>query len=73
MKPALGQSKEEEEEEEEEEEALGQSRKEEEWQDQTTHYLPPSLSGNWGKKNVFYQCNAEAKKKLLSAANDFTS
>ena len=55
MKPALGQSKEEE----EEEEALGQSKEEEDWQDQTTHYLPPSLSGNWGKKNGFYQCRGK--------------
>ena len=70
MKPALGQSKEEEEE--EEEEALGQSRKEEEWQDQTTHYLlPPSLSGNWGKKKCVLPM--QRQKKLLSAVNDFTS
>ena len=57
MKPALGQSKEEEE---EEEEALGQSKEEEDWHDQTTHYFPPSLSGNWGKKMC--STNAEAKK-----------
>ena len=40
--------------------ALGQSKEEEDWQDQTTHYLPPSLGGNWGKKMC--STNAEAKK-----------